>query len=419
MKNTNAQFTEEQEKTLKRYIKETWFEALNDLVNICDLSSDENTILQNIKDYIWTYIINYKKEEFYNGAEKLIQFFDSYKSGKEPRFTQKGQGGLFDITEDLLYSANGYHIYGKFKRPNSSQKIHSTNGFYSIGAYIGTDRAAYLGKRSMISKNLPVKKEIKKQVDYNSIVAQFAFEYFDQPVARYYLLEESTNPYNVILSKNFLQDNQELVHFSDLYDGSESTDTYLGRIAMMESNIEMRYKNILGNEKTRELLDKLRLQYCRQEFMKLVIGPMDCNLGNTSLLLTSKAGQDVPEIDISPAYDLDLSFNVAQNLASNGNMRLMKTSDGKSANIHALIEDFREIPGFKDFLDYFYRRIDNKTVANEIVGNAYEKTNFQFFSENAEQYIDFLNNRFEQVREAYRAIFLESRGDDENEAILE
>lgn len=412
-------FNIEQEELLKRYIKEPWFKELNDYANICDLDCDENTILQHIKNYVWIFLARSNEEEIENSAKKFLQFLQDYKDTKEPCFKGKSEGDTFNTTEDLLWLSNGYHIYGNLTRFQANKKALTANGMYSFGSYIGTDHSIYLAKRSMKQKALPVSTDDRKEVDYNSIIAQCAFEYFQEPVAEYYLLRDTNNPFRAILSKNFLKDNQELIHFSDLYSDPYSTDIYSERIAMMKSNIEMRYKNLLGEEKTQELLDKLRLQYCRQEFMKLAIGPMDCNLGNTALVLTSKVEQCAPEIDISPAYDLDLSFNIAQSLSSKGNMSLMKTNDGRTANIKSFINEFKDVSGFKEFIADFYKRIEDRHAANEIVANAFEKTNFTFFNENSTRYIDFLNDRFEQVMEAYRETFIESKGDEENEAVLE
>lgn len=188
---------------------------------------------------------------------------------------------------------------------------------------------------------------------------------------------------------------------------------------MLERNIEMRYRNLLGNEKTKELLDKLRLQYCKQEFMKLVMGPMDSNLGNTALILTNNGNPETPDIDISPAYDLDLSFNVAKELSASQKMDLLKTGDGQMANINSFIQEFKDLLGFKEFLTEFYEKIESRHAANEIVADAYQRTNFKFFYENDEKYLSFLNQRFEQVRNAYRECYTNGKGDEENEAILE
>ena len=422
MKNYEGQFEKEEEVVLRQYIKEPCFKELNDLVSICDLSSGEESVLQNIKDYIWNYLAYNHEEEFASATKKFLQFMESYISREEPCFKSKSQGDTFDMTQDLLEISNGYHISLAFMKQNLSKRAYTTNGMYSFGSFVGTDHNEYLAKRSMNLKVLPIDPDNRKEVDYNSIIAQCFFEYFREPVAEYYLLSDRNNPFRVILSKNFMKENQELVHFSDLYSFSDSTDLmdkYSARIALIESNIEMRYKNIIGIEKTQKIIDKLKLQYCKQEFMKLVIGPMDCNLGNTALLFTHKEGQSLPDIDISPAYDLDLSFNTAKNLSLKGYMSLMETSDGKPATISSFIKEFKYLQGFREFLEGFYKKIENRATVNEIVGMAYGKTNFGYFSENAERYIDFMNDRFKQVREACKENIFERRGDDKREAILE
>lgn len=219
--------------------------------------------------------------------------------------------------------------------------------------------------------------------------------------------------------KDSCGENQELIHFCDFYNPKDSEETYSGRIKMMERNILMRYKNFLGKKELNELLDKLRLQYLKQEFIKLVIGPMDCNLGNTALLLTNNPNQNMPQIDLSPAYDLDISFNVSLELVEKGQMEVLRTLDGKTASINSFIQEFKDISGFRDFLQEFYEKIQNKSVAKTIVDNAYEKTNFHFFEENSLKYIEFLNERFKQVREACKNLIPENKGVDQSETVLE
>ena len=424
MKKFEGQFEKEDEELLRTYIKEPWFIELNDLVSICDLSGNEESILQNIKDYIWNVLAKNRDDEFANATKNFLKFLESYTNKKEPCFKGKSDGSTFDTTQDLLEVSSGYHISIDVMKQNLKKRAYATNGLYSFASFIGTDHTEYLAKRSMESKGLPVYDDSRKQVDFNPIMAQCTFEYFDEPVAGYFLVHEKSHPFRVILSKNFLETNQELVHFKDLYSSNsyvvdDKMDTYVGRIQMMESNIKMRYKNLLSPEKMQELLDKLKLQYCKQEFMKLVIGPMDCNLGNTALILTNNDDKEVPEINLSPAYDLDLSFNLAQIMSSKGSMSVMETSDGKVANINSFIKEFKDVSGFEEFLSEFYRKIENINASREIVDDAIDRTNFTFFIENSEQYIGFLNERFEQVRKAYRETFIDEKGDEEHEAILE
>ena len=424
MKKYDGQFEKKDEELLRTYIKEPWFIELNDLVSICDLSGNEDSILQNIKDYIWCVLAKNRDEEFNSATKNFLQFIVSYNNNKEPCFKGKSDGSTFDTTQDLLEISSGYHISVAFMRQNLKKRAYATNGLYSFGSFIGTDHIEYLAKRSMTSKGLSASNEIRKQVDFNPIMAQCTFEYFNEPVAEYFLVHEKSHPFRVILSKNFLKTNQELVHFKDLYSSNsyvadDTMDSYAGRMEMMESNISIRYRKLLSQDKIQKLLDKLKLQYCKQEFMKLVIGPMDCNLGNTALILTNNDDKEIPEIDLSPAYDLDLSFNLAQIMSSKGNMSVMETSDGKDANINSFVSEFKDIPGFEEFLAEFYKKIEEKNAPSEIVAKAIDRTNFTYFRENSEQYIGFLNDRFEQVRKAYREAFLQSRGDEENETVLE
>ena len=116
MEKYGGQFEQEYEEFLKKCIKEPWFINLSDLVNICDMNGDEENILQNIKDYIWIFLAKRREEEFASATKKFLNFLEAYNSKKEPCFKGRGEGELFDTTQDLLQISNGYHINGSFNR---------------------------------------------------------------------------------------------------------------------------------------------------------------------------------------------------------------------------------------------------------------------------------------------------------------
>ena len=414
----NKQLNEEDDIKLRRYVQEEWFEELNSITNLCDNEANENTKIQNIKDYVFIYMTTGREEEFSERIKELIQYMEAYKAEKNPEFLGKSEGKTFDINKDLLYISNGYHINGKAKFMNNARYV-ATNGMYSSGSYMGTDHKIYLAKRSMNSRKLPVSPENKKEVDYNSIMAQTLFEYFDEPVSEYYLMHKENSPCNIILTKNFLKNGQELIHLSDMYCKDEDVDTYSGRRKVIKRNLEMRYKNIIDNEKMQKLLEKVELQYCRQEFFKLLIGPMDSNPSNTALVLTSKKNEDIPDIDISPAFDLDLSFNVAEELSKIDEMNIVKNDRGETESLEGFIEEFKNIKGFEEFLESFYEKAKIEDISNIIVDMAYNKTNYDFFLQHSKEYKDFLNRRFDKIRRIYREQKNRNEGDKADEIVLE
>ena len=98
-----------------------------------------------------------------------------------------------------------------------------------------------------------------------------------------------------------------------------------------------------------QLINKISLQFCIQSFIKLLIGPMDDNLGNTAIVLTHNGS--IPSIDIAPAYDLDISFNVENELKNNKKIDEIKDKNDNPSTIKSFINEFKDIPGFKEFLE--------------------------------------------------------------------
>ena len=407
------------EEKIKEYIKEDFFKEINEKANLCDLNNDEETIMQNIFDYIFLYGANYRRNRLNAEIQKFIGFMEAYKNNEEMDFSKEGKEIPSIAEENLLYICNGYHIYGKPTKIVNDPRITATNGFYSRGSYIGTDHKIYLSKKTMNTRALPVDGEDRIEVDYNPMIAQTVFETFDVPVAEYNLLKDENNVLNLVLTKNFLNEKQELIHFSDLYYIGENLETFSSRISLMENNILMRYKKQLGEEKTEKLLDKLKLQYCKQEFLKQLIGPMDSNLSNTALVLTNEDNSEVPEIDLSPAFDLDLSFNIAEHLFRDNNMDLITSSNGEKGSLHGLVNEFKNIKGFKEFLYEVNEKINSEDLSNKIVQDTYNRTNMSYFKEHANGYTIFLNKRFREFQKIYDRLVKKEIGENDNEIVLE
>ena len=129
------------------------------------------------------------------------------------------------------------------------------------------------------------------------------------------------------------------------------------------------------------------------------------------MIITNGEDSKIPQIGISPAYDLDVSFNLAQELSTYGGLYVLKTDSGELANISAFIQEFQDVPDFKQFLTSIYNKIQRDSVAEEIVYRAYKDTKFNYFSKNHMRYITFLKNRFEQIRICYEKTFMKDKGE--------
>ena len=265
----------------------------------------------------------------------------------------------------------------------------------------------------MKSKNLNVSNSTKEEVDYNPLVAESFFRYFNNSVASYYVLKDNLSPFNTILTPSFLNDKQELIHLSDFYVEEDGfVDTHTNRLNIIKNNLALRYKNKMHNEVFQQLIEKIELQYAVQTLLKQLIGPMDTNFGNTGIILTHEDNSSFPFIDIAPAYDLDISFNVAKELKESNNISQVEDLNGEPVTISSLMSEFKNILGFKEFVEGAIQKISSNDVALEILDDVHERTNFTFFEERKVSYANFLNERFKELLTAYKNIFYEEKIDE-------
>lgn len=417
-KNKNSlNFTVNQTEQIINFLKEDWFRDLCSKANVFDKDeTDMNKIFECIKEYIWTYYAYSSVDDFTNAVDIFINFFKDYSKNKIPSFISSPTSSKYDITTDLLYCSNGRHIYNDFRFASS---LTTVKGTYVKGIYIGTDHSYYIGKDSM-RKSLH---DLQPSIEYNALVAQAFFEYFNQPVAQYFLLKQGTSPFGITLSKCFRKSNQELIGFDEFYTFEKNPKlTYESIISNFLSNIETRLNSIaLSNpsikpEDITALLNKLKLEYCIQEFMKLFINMLDPNLGNTSLLLTYTPDSLYPQYNISPAYDLDLTFNSFLESSLQDRFCYIKDSNNNPVTIEYFMSAFSDFSDFSDFLSDFVHKIkSDPNISDKIVTNAVKKNGLKYLTTHYSDYVDFFNNRFANLVKHYDSI----KGDDSNEVVLE
>lgn len=412
-------FNEEQKEKLKRYYKEDWFKELNELVNICDLDQNEEVILEHIKNYI-KYFVKQREMTFSERVDMFIKALEAYSNKENIPFEKDEEGRIINLSKSGFTEENGFYMKDK----KVELTAHKQLGLYYRNIYVSTDRKIYLVKIAMDNKGQISGYEKGIETEYNPVLAQNIFEYFEEPVAKYLVAKIEGFPNRIILTENFLQKNQELIHLCDFYelekdeqDSSEEKDTHSSRLKLIENNLRIRYERQMGKDKFEELLGKIKLQYVRQEFMKKMLGPMDNNFGNSGLILTTTGNDmDIPEIDLSPAYDLDLSFNIAEEVE----VSRTYTDNGKD-DMESYIDEFKNVEGFRKFLDGIVEKMQDEDLPEKLVNDTYEKTGLEFLKINKENYVKYLKRKFKEVKDAYKKVYSEEKEviEDDSRTILD
>lgn len=400
---------------IRRIIKTDAFRKVNSIVHICDLEQDEEKIIENVQDYVWMFLSEINGDNYIKGFYHLISFIDSYDYSTNiiPDFTLPSENGeVMANSNDLLVICNGYHIYHDLRYLKGANVI----GLYVSELYLGKNHRIYISKKSMLSRDFQASENIREEVDYNSIMAENVFEYFGLPCAKYYLMKDKSGAFNSILTESFLKKNQELIHLSEFFKPEKFDDTHMTRLSIIIDNLSLRYKNKMDSDVFEKMIEKVQLDFCKQSLFKLLIGPMDSNFGNTAVILTHHNHSGIPDVDIAPAYDLDLSFLVAEDMVNRNEMGLIMDNNHNPSTIESIIEEFKDIPGFKEFLQEVIKKLSSGKVIDEIVNSVCQKTNLKYFTWHKRSYRDFLNKRFKKLLKAYEKCFLVE--EEENESFL-
>ena len=406
----SIKFTDQQIKILQKYLYEDWLKELNRIINMYDESADIDTQIEHIRKYIIIFC-NSNNDDIKDTIYNFFDLLEHYKS-KKYREPIRDEQGLIILTKSGFNSCNGYYT-GKIK----SVKTGLGSGEYIEGRFISTDRKEYIKKFSMDARGKMSEYNHHIQSRYNGVIAHEIFKYFEIQSASY-LPAITKFPYYYVITENFLNDNQELITFDDCYINTTNEEDiasvqlrelhHSDIIRILKENITMRYKRNMTDISFSSLIGKLKLQYAEQEFIKRLIGLKDEKLGNIAIIKTSNGNElEVPEIDISPAFDLDVSFN----FGAETKMAQTRTDNGK-VDIKSLIEEFSNINGFKSFIDsIFYKIQDEDQVIELILNNSYETSHAVFFldEDNRRDYITFLKQKFRDTKEAYYDIFLKSK----------
>lgn len=407
-----VEFTIEQEEKLRECLEENWFEELNSKVNMYDEDAKTETKIGHIKKYI----MHYCQSGFQATQEDVDNFFDllSYYETKTYREPIRNKDGVIEIKKSGFNSGNAF--YTRHVKPLIRC---NAKGTFLDGILVTTDGKEYIKKLTMDSEGRLNGFTYREQARYNGTIAHEVFEFFGEKSANY-LPAIYIAPAYYVLSENFLDQNQELINLSDFFQDKQEYN-HSEILRLLEDNIRIRYKNNIGEEEYNKLINKLKMQYIRQAFLKKVIGLGDEKLENIGIVLTTNGDEmKVPDIDISPAFDLDMSFD----LAEERKMRRIPTKNGQT-DIKSFIEEFSHFDGFKEFMNMITRKIEEEeTVIETILDKSYEvsKANY-FIQEDARRnYKNYLRTRFRETKEAYQEIFIESERKevkDDTEAILE
>ena len=285
------------------------------------------------------------------------------------------------------------------------KEIKTMQGLRSFGKYLGQDENIYFVKEAEGSKYGVAGRNYRKEGKFNPTLAYAFFEYCGEKASETLPAVEKP-PYYYVISKNFLDKNQKSIPIENCsnnfqYDENNNI-SHSQVISILEEYVKKELSENLSNEEIEKQCNKIELQYAVQETLKKIICSLDENLGNTSLLLEQQENGDT-KINISPAYDMDLSFNLGKEILEGdySNQNFYRTTKSGSNRIEDIIKEFSEtIPGYKEKITEIIAKFKNNYI-DQIFEIAYKSSEVTYFNNDSlkQEYGAFLMPRIAQIKD--------------------
>lgn len=349
------------------------FKELDDFLKISEYEGE--TWLEKIKIYLGYHHARTDVREFFvPDYMHFLKFFESYKS-KELKMVYR-PNGFIDLSETPYLAQAPMHA--------------KSMGHYTEAYYIFADGSVYISKYPLYYKS--GSKITDTACIYNAIIGNAIAKHIGIETSENFL--GRTNKKQIrVLSKNFLKENEELITFFG-EDDQESISKVFSRLD----------KELTLRKFTKEEIESKKLEFLNQELLAKLIGLKDQSPSNTGLVLRTD-GNGKRYIKMAPVFDYDYSFHTAKDT----NMLVRKTDDGKE-DIGSLILQYRDYPGFIDFVSESIESFAMEDVYKEI----YEDKGIKIFenpneSETLNNFTNFVEENVMQAKETLRMVQKDER----------
>lgn len=364
----------EQESNLIECLKQEKFKKICIDLGIFSELDDMESMVDKIKGYINKEL----RGEFigdYKATEKFFKCMDLYMN-------------LYLKNNDFIrlngneYVPDGFIDFNSVL-PISSNKMQEKKGLRVVNNILGFDGKPYIVKSAEGLKGNTSGRKYSRDGKYNPTVAHAFYKFLNQPCSKNIPAYEKS-PYYYIFSENFLKENEKMYALDDdqFIKSAFELDTNNNiKHSQIMKEIEESVKSIYGiSKKTIEICEKLKLQYSIQETLKNLIKSMDENLGNTAIIITENENGEMQDINISPAYDQDLSFLLGEEILGNTISQniFYRTTDNGNVDLESIMSEFQRIPGYTEKMNEFAGRCQGDYI-NQIFNIAYKSSGVPYF----------------------------------------
>lgn len=334
-------------------------------------------IYENIKYYLGMYHARHDCKEFFQpDYDHLINFLEHYLNDK-PTEKVLNKRGFIDLPQTL-------HLV-------KPRMFCGSSGNFLDNQTMLTDGSVYISKLPLNYRgNSGIR---NSDCIYSAVIASYIAKNLQIEAAENTL----ANAYNGhrIFSKNFLKPNEEMVTYA------EETDEV--KISELLNTLEEYLKSRRCSERE---IEEAKFQFIKQEFMAKMIGLKDQSAQNSPLVVSVDEDGN-RHVRMAPMFDFDYSFHIAEKEAP---YMLTRKCDNGKIDIASFIEQYKDYPGFEEFVRSSLQKLDMMKVFK----NIYEETGIKDF-ENCEKdedimkFADFVNRNIQLARETITKVY-ESEG---------
>lgn len=383
-------FTKEQEDRIKQYIETDNINEILIKIGIYNLNTSVSDRMEAVKVYI---------SKFLNGKFRGDKATDEFLETIE----------FYSNNTNFKRFHNDEYIPEDFVDYNTMLWIPSkrSGGLRTLGKVLGPDGNQYIVKEAEGLKSGASGRKNRKDGVYNPTLAYAFFRYLGQECAES-IPACRMLPYYYTISKDFLKSNQKSYGLDDsefMKSTFEFDSNNKVKHSQIMNGIEETVKSTYGiSANTNEICSKLKLQYAVQETLKKLIKSMDENLGNTSIVITENEEGKMIDINISPAYDQDLSFLLGEEILGNGisNNIFYRTTDNGDVDLASMMNEFQGISGYREKMQEFVGRFQGNYI-EQILNMASESSGVPAFEsrEFRDKFGSFIMRRVAEFKEIY------------------
>lgn len=338
------------------------FKKLDAFTHMTSVSKDRNPdIYENIKYYV-SYFHDKKdcKEFFQPDYDFFMRFLKGY-FNNEPGKLILDEKGRIDLTQTL-------HIVQPRKFGNEGCFIDKSIMLTDGSIYFCKIPLVFIGKSNV--KNTACK--------YSALIASHIAKKIGVEAVDI-TLGTAVNGQPRIVSKNFLQPNQELITYTDQ-----------DKVSIVE-HMKILEKELILRKFPKDEIEQTKFEFLKQEFVAKLIRLADQKAEN-SPIITQTDEEGKKHVKMAPMCDLDFSFHIGE---ENPYILTRKCDNGKD-DIASFIEQYINYSGFCEFMDSSIQQLNLEEILKEI----YESTGLIEFKDgkNNEKIMEFVNYVNKNIR---------------------